>query len=1763
MEQESKIITLFEFTQQGYEETQQSLNALLKAQRELLEEQKEAGRIYSDSSSDLAKMTKKYEEFNKTLNSKSSAASRKEFEELKAAMLQTQAQVVSLTGKMSDLGKQSSNNAKKIQQEQATYNAYNKVMEELSKGVGEAKTNMDNLAKAQKYLRDELSKQEIGSDQYVRLSKELAMVSNTMQGVRKEQQQQTKSMNVEEGSVEALRQKVIKLKDEWKGLNQNSPEFGKVRDELKATTDQLNTAEQAVGIYSRNVGNYASAFEGLGGAIQNVAPGFSSLVNGIKQATAAGLKFIATPIGAVIGALVVAIKAVKEAFSRSAEGQEKYNKLMGALSGIVTVLMDTLADLGEFLISIFTEPEKAYDKFKKYVLDPLLFQFKTVYNAAMGVGNAIAGIFSEEARERSKEYFNNIKNDFNDLKETALEVWDGIKNKVDQIGTKMKEGVDIAEMENKLKRERLNTTQEIADNEVRIAEIRNKAAQRDRKNVKEQQDALSQLVIAQKLIQRNSDIRISQLRQEYEIQKAKNAMGKSTQEDLQKEADLRANITREEKASQDQQREIITQIAEIKASMKDQLKTLVADRITAEQNVATAEAKVRELNYKNASEAEKKRAEDSLKAHRNTLAVKIKAQEEYNTESISLTQQERDAIELQELLGSKAVEEIRMNANKAMVDSYNSAVDNVRDAQEKVINAEKEGNTELISLYTQLLQARQDKLKEYDQTQLIYTQEQREARDIEDAEYLEKQKAQYVAGRQSLYALEVEYNNAETDAQRDKLRTQVDNQKNAVDSMQALLESAEVDVEKLWEKEKIYITDASEYIGTTLADTIGGLDVTTNKVASAFTKLATSASKSFSKIFDIRKDMEKGLASVSEFQRAVASASLQAVSESMTIATSIIQDNLDKQRTAIEEASDFQLEQSQRVYERQQADLDRRLSNNEISEARYRIEQIKAEDAQAEKEKAIERSKAEKIYAIDVKQFRTQQAQDASQAAIATALAIIQGYAQTGPIAGSVFAGIVGAIGAAQVAAIMAKKPPQKPEFAKGGLIDLGMIKGKSHANGGVPVSIGDDQVAEVEGGEGALIISKKAMKNKEMKAMLGVIASLNESISGSNANSSKFAEGGYMTYDDFYNEAMANMDIVRKKRKLWVNGVKYKLPNKGRGAAQDAIVQEEADRIATQKFEEYRKKELQKLEAQEKRMTAAQDRKMASNSILQGMGISDYAGYQNTLNNSSEKQKQLQDQINAYKELADIRQADLKKQMDYDNKMLQFEKRIADADKELEDSTLSFNKDILEDLLKSGEISKNEYLSYLDQIEKGYGASTSDIIALKKKQVEATKKLIEEERAAALQAANDEAQFQEKALEQIREEWNTHYEETTEAVLSDLSAANESISELSEADLERFNKMVSMSERIKEIDEETAALNKKYSENENELNDGIIRSREEQLALEEEQKRIQAEIAAKEEERQLKEEALEAAKEEFQESRENAMEAALKAFETQNFDDILGKVKELGKVLQEQEANNLTLDKALAASLEEQLKSINSTYDAEIAAQDAIIDNLNEQLSQLNLIHDKKVADANAEQELFEDNFNRQKELIDKAYQQATSGLTSQLQDVNAVLANLKIAGIQTGVSEYEKAIQNLTSQINNLPSKYATGGVIDMGGGVYNAVGSSHSYGGIPVSIGGSKIAEVEGGEKMFTVNKFASMNPLVSDALKTISDVNKSYTGVPLMNETEGSSGQYIDIELLAQLIGREINSRPSEMYMTTSKVNLAIQMEKSKRKAKFMI
>lgn len=125
-------------------------------------------------------------------------------------------------------------------------------------------------------------------------------------------------------------------------------------------------------------------------------------------------------------------------------------------------------------------------------------------------------------------------------------------------------------------------------------------------------------------------------------------------------------------------------------------------------------------------------------------------------------------------------------------------------------------------------------------------------------------------------------------------------------------------------------------------------------------------------------------------------------------------ENIEKEQEANDEAYDKEIERIESLEENG-------AISTEEAEARKRA----AEDKTAAKNAELEKKKA----ALQEKQAKWNKANSIIQTTIATSLAIMKAYSETGPILGNIFAANIAAMGAAQIAVIAAQPIPK---YAKG-----------------------------------------------------------------------------------------------------------------------------------------------------------------------------------------------------------------------------------------------------------------------------------------------------------------------------------------------------------------------------------------------------------------------------------------------------------------------------------------------------------------------------------------------------------------------------------------------------------------------------------------------------------------------------------------------------------------------------------------------------------
>jgi hypothetical protein len=321
-----------------------------------------------------------------------------------------------------------------------------------------------------------------------------------------------------------------------KSINKTNKEVTDVNESSKQLTSSLDSVS----------GGAVSAFKNLKSGLTTVVSGFNSLKVAI--------------IGTGIGALIIAILAVKQAFTSSEEGQNKFAKLMGVIGSITGNLTDLLSDLGEVIIGVFENPKKAINDFSKLIKDQIVNRFTGLIELIPKLSKAVGLLFEGKFKEAGKVAF-----------DATAKVTTGVENLSNKIGgatQRTKEFISEMQREAKIakqiadQRAKADKTDrglivEKAEAERKRADLLEKAQQRDKFN---QTERINFLREASKIDEdiTNKEIQSAKLRRDAKIEE--NKLSKSNKEALNEEEELKANVIRLEAQRLQRQKEITGQV---------------------------------------------------------------------------------------------------------------------------------------------------------------------------------------------------------------------------------------------------------------------------------------------------------------------------------------------------------------------------------------------------------------------------------------------------------------------------------------------------------------------------------------------------------------------------------------------------------------------------------------------------------------------------------------------------------------------------------------------------------------------------------------------------------------------------------------------------------------------------------------------------------------------------------------------------------------------------------------------------------------------------------------------------------------------------------------------------------------------------------------------------------------------------------------------------------------------------------------------------
>lgn len=409
-------------------------------------------------------------------------------------------------------------------------------------------------------------------------------------------------------------------------------EVEKLNKELKTTSQELSGATNTLDKFT---GGAVSKVKGFGGAIKGLTTGFKSL----------RVAIIATGIGA----LLIAVTALGQAFTRSEEGQNKFSKILGVIGSVTSNLLDVFADLGSAIISVFENPKKAIQDFTKLIKENIINRFEGMLQLIPKLGEAVNQLFKGNFSEAGK-----IAADAVGKVTLGVEsITTSISNATKAIVTFGKEINEEAKLSQKIaddrakadKIDRKNTVDRAKANQ-RISELRFKAEQRDKFSAEERVEFLKE---ASKLEEETTNKEIEAARLRFEAKKLENSLSKSTKEDKDEEARLEAQLISLTTSKLNLQKRLQTSIT----TFQNEVKTQKEAEIKAEEDEQKKKEDKQNKKIKEDEDTETKRLESIDKIQKDYKDRKAEEDAQSEVEKIEL-EQTRALAELDRL---KATEE--------------------------------------------------------------------------------------------------------------------------------------------------------------------------------------------------------------------------------------------------------------------------------------------------------------------------------------------------------------------------------------------------------------------------------------------------------------------------------------------------------------------------------------------------------------------------------------------------------------------------------------------------------------------------------------------------------------------------------------------------------------------------------------------------------------------------------------------------------------------------------------------------------------------------------------------------------------------------------------------------------------------------------------------------------------------------------------------------------------------------------------------------
>ena len=455
---------------------------------------------------------------------------------------------------------------------------------------------------------------------------------------------------------------------------------GNAKQDIQNINDEIKNIDNQTQSTSKGFG-------ALGGQIDKVTGGAASKFGAFRKAVggvAIGFKGLRVAIiSAGIGALLIAITSITQAFKRSEEGQNKFAKLLGVIGSVVDNLLDVLGDLGDLLISVFENPQKAISDFANLIKENIFNRFEGLLELIPNLGKAISLLFKGEFAEAGKvatDAVGKVTLGVDSITQATQNAINKTKEFVSELEREAKIAAQIANQRAQADKLERKLIVETAEAERKIAELRDRAARSDLFSLSERKAAL---IEASEINERitNEQIEAAKLRRDAIIEE--NKLSSSNKDALKEEEEAKAAVIRLESQRLRLQKRLGTELASLNNQQVAKAKA-AAKKAETENSKAEA-AELKRLGTIAKAREKFDKAQEDLDADTEDKKLELerkRAQEELDALIGTETEKREAQIALNELFDQKE-DELRRKRLEERVQQDKLAGERIQAEKEK------------------------------------------------------------------------------------------------------------------------------------------------------------------------------------------------------------------------------------------------------------------------------------------------------------------------------------------------------------------------------------------------------------------------------------------------------------------------------------------------------------------------------------------------------------------------------------------------------------------------------------------------------------------------------------------------------------------------------------------------------------------------------------------------------------------------------------------------------------------------------------------------------------------------------------------------------------------------------------------------------------------------------------------------------------------------------------------------------------------------